>query len=195
MNEPIEELVTFKIRESDRDWAAAEQKRLKRTTRVKPSQADFFERLRAVYESREADSPAMRNDRLLSLGLSDQDADDLRSIAILFRDNLSGVHFTAFRSVMRLAIEELERVRHEHRAEQHKAQEPELPESKWNTINDLIGFLTHADETKQEIVLNQIATWKRERDKQDNSTIAMKSKTDAAKEIPERSPHPKRKAV
>lgn len=41
--------VTLKITEDDRDWVAAEQKRLKRKTGKKPTQAELFTALREAY--------------------------------------------------------------------------------------------------------------------------------------------------
>jgi hypothetical protein len=43
------DLVTFKITPEDADWAAAEQRKLKRAERRSVTQADFFSRMRAVW--------------------------------------------------------------------------------------------------------------------------------------------------
>lgn len=65
---------------------------------------------------RHLDPPSIASDVHLTWNLSAMDADDLRSIAIIFRENLQGAAFTAFRSTMRLAIDELDRLRDGYRA-------------------------------------------------------------------------------
>jgi len=46
----VENLVTFKIREEDRNWADEEQSRIRRRSGEKPTQAELFAMLRETYE-------------------------------------------------------------------------------------------------------------------------------------------------
>ncbi len=57
MIDPAEDLVTFKIRENDRDWAEEEQKRIKKSTGDKPTQAQLFSLLRNAYEGADQSAP------------------------------------------------------------------------------------------------------------------------------------------
>lgn len=54
MDEPIEEIdeiVTLKITTLDHNWVLAEQKRLKRVTKHKPTQAELFAAMREAYRA------------------------------------------------------------------------------------------------------------------------------------------------
>lgn len=51
MSESADNLVTLKIKQSDREWLIDEQQRLRKTERREPAHHEIFSRLRSSYEA------------------------------------------------------------------------------------------------------------------------------------------------